>query len=264
MRYLDPVITQRVRLFDFAVTPMSSQDVVTFIRDAAPVAAPIMIANQNLHSAYLYHSIDWYREFYQAADVTLVDGWPVLKLLSRPLNHEYRVGSTDWLEALLTTPPEPGRRLKVYVFGSDEVANARCVERLRSSDAIQEVAGESGYLAEADWEVTVRRIKQFAPDLVLVGMGMPTQELFLHRHRDDLYPAVYATVGGAIDYLAGTRVLAPRWLGRFGLEWMWRLALEPRRLSRRYLVEPVKFAHLLHRSRHARKARHQCAPPLPH
>lgn len=252
----------KVKLFDFAVTPMTATGIVDFIRDAAPVAAPIIVANQNLHSAYLYHSVDWFREFYDSADVTLVDGWPILKMLSQPLNHEYRVGSTDWLDALLKSSFADGRRLKVYVFGSDEESNRGCQARLRASRVVQEVGGESGFLAEEDWEGAVRRIKQFAPDLVLIGMGMPTQEMFLHRHRDDLYPAVYATVGGAIDYMAGTKVLAPRWLGRFGLEWAWRLVLEPRRLSSRYLVEPVRFAHLLHRSRHDRKARRQCAPPL--
>ncbi|BBZ06404.1 hypothetical protein MDOR_05730 [Mycolicibacterium doricum] len=98
------------------------------------------------------------------------------------------------------------------------------------------VSGVDGYVSS---DIALTRIIDFDPDLVLVGLGMPRQELFLLSHLAQLPDATYATVGGAIDYLAGTTRLAPRWLGRFGLEWVWRLVNQPRRLAHRYLVEPL-------------------------
>jgi hypothetical protein len=80
---------------------------------------------------------------------------------------------------------------------------------------------------------------------VLVGMGMPLQERFLHDNRLDLPSAYYATVGGAIDYVAGEARLAPRFLGGAGLEWLWRFTNDPRRLFSRYFVEPVALFKLV-------------------
>ena len=71
------------------------------------------------------------------------------------------------------------------------------------------------------------------PQLVLVGLGMPLQEEVLRRRLDSLPPAVYCAVGGAIEQIAGIQKLAPRWLGRLGLEWAWRLLLHPRRVAYR-------------------------------
>jgi N-acetylglucosaminyldiphosphoundecaprenol N-acetyl-beta-D-mannosaminyltransferase len=97
------------------------------------------------------------------------------------------------------------------------------------------VSGVNGYIASSE---AVAAIQVFQPDLVLVGLGMPRQEYFLLENLESLPPSTYATVGGAIDYIGGTTTLAPRWLGRVGLEWAWRLAHDPRRLANRYLVEP--------------------------
>ncbi|MCA1379196.1 WecB/TagA/CpsF family glycosyltransferase, partial [Bradyrhizobium sp. IC4060] len=85
-------------------------------------------------------------------------------------------------------------------------------------------------------------IRAHDPQLILVGMGMPLQEAFLTRNLAQMPNAYIATVGGAVDYVAGAAKLSPRWLGRFGLEWAWRFAHDPLRLYGRYLIEPVKLA----------------------
>jgi N-acetylglucosaminyldiphosphoundecaprenol N-acetyl-beta-D-mannosaminyltransferase len=72
-------------------------------------------------------------------------------------------------------------------------------------------------------------------------MGSPKQELWVHRHWDRLACTVAVCCGAAIDYAAGVKPRAPRWMQRAGLEWFWRLVHEPRRLWRRYLVDDVAF-----------------------
>ena len=88
-----------------------------------------------------------------------------------------------------------------------------------------------------------------APQLVLLGLGMPLQEQVLRRRLAMLPPAVYCTVGGAIEQLAGVQKLAPRWIGRLGLEWAWRLLLHPQRVAYRVFAEPWVLLGLLVRRR---------------
>jgi N-acetylglucosaminyldiphosphoundecaprenol N-acetyl-beta-D-mannosaminyltransferase len=84
---------------------------------------------------------------------------------------------------------------------------------------------------------------------VLLGLGMPLQEQVLARRRANLPPAVYCAVGGAIEQIAGVQKLAPRWIGRLGLEWAWRLMLHPQRVAYRVFCEPWVLLGLLLRRR---------------
>ncbi|MDP3379476.1 MAG: WecB/TagA/CpsF family glycosyltransferase, partial [Brevundimonas sp.] len=74
--------------------------------------------------------------------------------------------------------------------------------------------------------------------VLLVGMGMPRQEIWIADHLDALPDCVVLNVGAAFDYEAGVQKAAPRWMGKAGLEWLYRLAVDPRRLFHRYCVEP--------------------------
>ena len=87
----------------------------------------------------------------------------------------------------------------------------------------------------------VERIRRARPDLVLVAFGAPKQELFIDAIRSELN-CVWLGVGATLDFIAGTARRAPRWMSRHGLEWLYRLVQEPRRLWRRYLVRDPKFA----------------------
>jgi N-acetylglucosaminyldiphosphoundecaprenol N-acetyl-beta-D-mannosaminyltransferase len=84
-------------------------------------------------------------------------------------------------------------------------------------------------------------IRAAAPHIVLVCFGAPKQELFIHEARQILGSAVFLGVGAAIDFVAGTVRRAPRWISAMGLEWAYRLACEPTRLWRRYLVRDPRF-----------------------
>jgi N-acetylglucosaminyldiphosphoundecaprenol N-acetyl-beta-D-mannosaminyltransferase len=94
-------------------------------------------------------------------------------------------------------------------------------------------------------EEAVRRINAAAPDLIFVGLGCPKQERWMATHRDRLRAAVLVGVGAAFDFHTGRVRQAPRWMMRAGLEWLFRLGQEPRRLWRRYLVyNPLFVFHL--------------------
>jgi N-acetylglucosaminyldiphosphoundecaprenol N-acetyl-beta-D-mannosaminyltransferase len=83
---------------------------------------------------------------------------------------------------------------------------------------------------------------------VFVAFGAPKQELFIRRALPAIRPAVAVGVGAGFDFIAGKMRRAPRWMSRSGLEWLFRLAQEPRRLAKRYLLDDPKFASILYRT----------------
>jgi len=81
-------------------------------------------------------------------------------------------------------------------------------------------------------------VREFKPNVLFVGMGMPRQELWIADNVEALPQAVILPVGAAFDYEAGVQKAAPRWMGRLGVEWLFRLFADPKRLFARYCVEP--------------------------
>ena len=231
-----------MRFWGVTVTPMTADGVVASL--ASRALKPVLLLNHNLHSVYLYHTSDAFRHLYDQAEMVIVDGWPVLRMLAnRNYGAEYRIGSTDWIARLDT---HSGHPLRIFLLGTSPEKNEAAVQRLSAALPRMTVEGCDGYFdLETEASGVIERLRDFSPDLVLVGMGMPRQEAFLLQHLSELPPAVYATVGGAIDYLSGTSKLSPRVFGKFGVEWLWRLLLDPRRLAGRYLVEPCKLLTLL-------------------
>lgn len=233
------------------LTPLRAIDVATLLLQQ-PAQRPTLVLNHNLHSIYLFHRLDWFRRLYERASLVLVDGWPVLKLLEvgsrRRYGHEYRIGSTDWLHTLQTS--DISQDFRIFVLGGTQVTADRACETLRSKRNAITAVGRSGYfdMKTQSGEI-MQQIADFRPHLLLIGMGMPRQERFIQENFDAFPPAYIATVGGAVDYLAGAQRLAPRFFGRVGLEWLWRLGNDPRRLWRRYMVEPYQLAAIITRHR---------------
>ena len=104
-----------------------------------------------------------------------------------------------------------------------------------------------GMIAESRRTVQIRpglsaeRARAARPDVILVGLGPPKQELWIDRYKDTVGPTVALAIGAGLDFLAGRFSRAPRWVANSGFEWAYRLLLEPRRLYRRYLIESPKF-----------------------
>jgi N-acetylglucosaminyldiphosphoundecaprenol N-acetyl-beta-D-mannosaminyltransferase len=238
---------QQIPVLDVHATPLRVSELVAELNSYIAEGSTRTVLGHNLHSVTLALSNDGFRRLYEESDVVLLDGAPVLWLWGRTGNADgrvmdYRLGSTDWLPAL-----DQVRGLdRIAVIGAGPEANAGAVRRL---EAIVPGARVSGFPGEG-WgpaleEAAVAWLHREQPQLVLLGLGMPLQEEVLQRRLGDMPPAVYCAVGGAIEQLAGVQKLAPRWLGRMGLEWAWRLLLHPRRVAYRVLGEPWVLLWLL-------------------
>jgi N-acetylglucosaminyldiphosphoundecaprenol N-acetyl-beta-D-mannosaminyltransferase len=106
---------------------------------------------------------------------------------------------------------------------------------------------------EAVGEELLRAIEAFAPDVTLMGCGGPKSEVWMDRHRERLGRGIGISVGAGVYFLTGRQRRAPRWMQRAGLEWAWRLAGDPARLWRRYLVDDIQFFPLVWRWKHGNR-----------
>src|SRR5262249_33817743 len=127
----------------------------------------------------------------------------------------------------------------IYLYGGNPVVLEQLQANLRKQFPELLIAGAESppfrVLTREEDESVVERINASGAQLVFIGLGCPKQDHFAHEHRDRIR-AVQLCVGAAFDFLAGTKKTAPAWMQRHGLEWLYRLCQEPRRLWKRYLV----------------------------
>jgi N-acetylglucosaminyldiphosphoundecaprenol N-acetyl-beta-D-mannosaminyltransferase len=234
---------QRVRLLGGEVDLVTPREVLAFVGDAVAARRPATVANHNAHSLFLLRRSAELRAFFAAADLVEIDSTPLIawgRLLGLPLRRAMRSTYLDWRDDFWRLAAGCGWRV-FYLGGAPGVAE-RAAQRLASRYPGVTIGCRHGFFdddpASADSRRVIAGIAGFDPDVVMVGMGMPRQELWALRHRADLPRAVMLTVGAAFDYEAGAQWTPPRWTGRLGVEWLARLASQPRRLAVRYLVEP--------------------------
>ena len=253
----------RIRIIGVEVDLCSLECLQAHILYGLRTGRTYVIANHNLHSIYLYHRVPELPTFYRQADVIHVDGMPLIwwaRLLGYPARPEHRTTYADWVDPLMNLASR--HHFRVFHLGGRPGVGERAVRVLVRKYPGLTLENHHGYFDVRPGSVenreVLKRIHAFRPHLLMVGMGMPRQELWILQNRDQLPPAVILPSGACMDYVAGVVPTPPRWAGRWGLEWLFRLAAEPGRLWRRYLMEPFSLLpwvlrdlrDRLHRGRH--------------
>jgi N-acetylglucosaminyldiphosphoundecaprenol N-acetyl-beta-D-mannosaminyltransferase len=198
------------------------------------------------------------RKFYAAADRVHIDGISIIwlaKLFGVPMENHHRTGYLDWLPTMMGAAQELGWR--VYYLGARPGVLEEGLRQLRLQWPGLQIEGRHGYfdksLHSLDNLDVLTEIAAYKPDLLMVGMGMPLQEEWIVENLAHLPISTVIACGALMDYVAGVIPTPPRWLGKLGVEWLFRLFSEPRRLWRRYLVEPWAVLHLIRRHFYARR-----------
>jgi N-acetylglucosaminyldiphosphoundecaprenol N-acetyl-beta-D-mannosaminyltransferase len=154
-----------------------------------------------------------------------------------------RVAGVDVMSRLLEVASE--RRLRVYFLGAlPEVVSALVRRCARDHPGLEVAGSRDGYFRPAEGDGVVEHIRQADAHILFVGMPSPFKETWCERHRQRLDVPVIMGVGGAFDVLAGYVRRAPRLLQSTGLEWSWRLAMEPRKMWKRYLLTNLEYSWL--------------------
>lgn len=234
---------ERVRIMGAEMDLVRPEEMLHFTARKIAAGEAAIVANHNLHSLYLVRRDLELRAFYAISDMIEVDSIPILmwaRLSRRVARRFHRCTYLDWRDLFWSTAKERGWR--VYYLGAAPGVAERAAERLSAEWPGLTLAVRDGYFdlaAESPDSVAIRaEIDAFAPDVIMVGMGMPRQEAWVVRNHGRIKPCAIFTVGAAFDYEAGVQRAAPRWMGRLGVEWLFRLAVDPARLFRRYCIEP--------------------------
>jgi N-acetylglucosaminyldiphosphoundecaprenol N-acetyl-beta-D-mannosaminyltransferase len=209
------------------------------------------IYTPNVDHVVLAEHDESFHDAYARASLSLVDGTPLVwasKLLGSPLPE--KVSGSDLLLPLMQLCAQ--RKYRVYLLGGAPGVGSSAARKLLELHPALEIVGidvprvsmppSRGELSSI-WE----RISEAKPDLVVVALGGHKQELFCDLSLETLRPAVFVCVGAAMDFLVGVERRAPRWISRAGLEWLYRLVQDPKRLAARYLGRDPEFLLILAR-----------------
>lgn len=222
---------------------MTRHDLVQTVVHAMDDRRQCIIGNHNLHSLYLWSHEPKMREFYSSADYINIDGMSLVllgRLLGRPFTSEYRTNYIDFLP--LFAEEATKRQWRVFYLGSRPDVAEKAVATLRTRYSGLQIAAHSGYFdtlqSGAQNQSVLAEIREYAPDVLMVGMGMPRQEIWIQENLNDITATAVFCCGGLMDLVAGAIPTPPRWVGPLGIEWLFRLFSQPARTWRRYLLEP--------------------------
>lgn len=223
-----------------------------------------LVATPNVDHVVQAHRQPELRAIFEASSMTLADGWPLVTMsrLYGPRLPE-RVPGSDLLPELCERFPEEAqsaedaKRLRLFLLGGRPGVPERAKATIHTRWPGVEVVGvASPPLGFEDDEETnselCDQVNASGANVLVVGLGFPKQEKWIVANRRRLNVAAALALGGTIDFLAGEQTRAPRWLQRLRLEWLHRLATNPRRLARRYATDALWFpwiclSHLVNR-----------------
>ena len=189
----------------------------------------------------------------RGCELVTADGVAIVwasRLLGDPLPE--RVNGTDLMHRLLGLAEEKGYR--IYILGAKQPVLQRAVARIREDHPALLVAGyRDGYFDDSEAMAVAREIEQACPDILFVAISSPRKEFFLGRYRAVMNVPLVLGVGGSIDIVAGITKRAPVLMQRLGLEWLFRIVQEPRRMFGRYLRTNPRFILMVARETLARR-----------
>lgn len=212
------------------VTNLSRENIIDFLEKTIRERRKIHVVTINPEMIARQVQNSFFREVLLQADLLVPDGigivWGIKFLYGETFR---RIPGIELAEALFARGCEQGFRF--YLLGGKEGVAEKAAHSLRIRyPGLQIVGYHHGYFQE-DQEI-VTSINRTSPEVLLVGMGSPRQELWIHVHREKLVPLVLMGVGGGLDVWSGTKKRAPRLWCVLGLEWFFRVLQEPGRLKR--------------------------------
>lgn len=239
----------RVNILGVQVSAVGMGEAVATVEDWIATGGRRYVCVSGVHGVMESQRDETLRGIHNAAGMVTPDGMPLV-WLSRIRGHP-RVDRVYGPDLMLVCCDRSVRRgYTHYLYGAGPGVAERLAGRLHARFPGLRIVGWHSppfrSLTREEDDAVIREINQADPDIVWVGLSTPKQERWMAAHRVSLRARVLIGVGAAFDLHAGLKRQAPRWMQRSGLEWLFRLFLEPRRLWRRYLINnPLFVCHLV-------------------
>lgn len=234
------------RVLGVPIAPLTYGQVLEWIgeRRSHPARGAASLVFANVHVVTEAALDPAFRSVLETADLILPDGMPLVwagRMLGSPLRQ--RCYGPETMALVLARSELTG--WTHFFYGSTpqvlEALTRTVAHRWPEAKVVGAMTAPFGPFDDRQEHANIDIINRTGADCVWVGLGCPRQELWMQRYRGSLHCTAVLGVGAAFDFLAGTKPQAPRWMQRSGLEWLFRLISEPRRLARRYLVRNPYF-----------------------
>jgi N-acetylglucosaminyldiphosphoundecaprenol N-acetyl-beta-D-mannosaminyltransferase len=256
----------RFYLWGLPVDPLERDELISVIQDCVSSRRNITLASINMHGIYHAFRNNEMNILWKKPDTLVhIDGMPIVwlsKLGGQRVNRRSRVGHIDLMPALFKSLAQSGRRV-MYVGSREDTLEAG-VNRIQELAPGLQIRCYHGFFdlddrrAGSHQAAILEAMREWKPDVLLVGMGMPRQEVWINRIRGEIDVPVVIPCGGFFDLMSGSQRVVPRWIGQIGMEWLYRLICSPRRLFFRYCIEPFWIAGYVL----LRNPKHQEAPGI--
>jgi len=228
---------------------MAIETIATFIAERTPQ----YVVTPNVDHIVSLQDDQQFKEVYRNAALVLCDSMPLLwasRILGTPLKE--KISGSDLFPRVCEIASKRGWRL--FFLGGREGAAAKAAvilqERYPGLQVVGTYCPPFGFEHdEKENRKIVEMIKATKLDIIFVGLGAPKQEKWIYQYKDQYQVPVSIGIGASFEFVSGMVKRAPVWMQKVGLEWFWRLMMEPRRLWRRYLLRDISFLGLLMRQK---------------
>ena len=232
-----------IQILGLNLHPVSVDEVHEFIEGVIRNGQKARVLHLNIHGVTLALRQDWLKHFFNEAELVFCDGDGVrwgARLLGLAIPPKITYDRWIWRLADFSAR----KHYRLFFLGARPGAAEEAARRLKSQNPQLDIVGtHHGYFPQEgeENELVIALINRLAPDILMVGLGMPIQEEWLRRNWQRLNVHVFLTGGAVFDYASGRSKRAPEWVIRAEMEWLFRFLREPQRLFARYAFDIPYF-----------------------
>ena len=246
----------RMRFMNTYVDNVTEEEAIRHIEECIKDRKIGFVVTPNVDQIVMMEKNLYFREICDNAELSVVDGHPLLwiaKWYKRPIKE--KICGSDLMPHLCRIAAKKG--YKIFLLGAAEGIAAKAADILKEQNPGLIIAGTYsppfGFEKDQEELDKINRIlKESEADMLFVGMGAPKQSVFIYENMDKYQIPMSFCVGATIDFIAGEQTRAPRWMTDHGLEWLYRLFKEPKRMFKRYIVNDTKIIGLAWKYRKVR------------
>lgn len=241
--------SNRVKILNVKIDNYTLEEALTEIEYLIQERKNAYVVTPNLDHIVMLEKDLQFRKVYEDADMVLADGKPLVWLASiKRTPIKGKISGSDLFPRLAELSAQKG--YSMYFLGAGEGVAHRAAERLQERYLGLNVVGTYsppyGFENDSDEiKKIIGNIRKANPDILIVGLGAPKQEKFIWKYRKKMNVPVSLGLGASLDFEAGEKKRAPRWMSEHGLEWLYRMIKEPRRLVKRYVKDGILLIPLM-------------------
>lgn len=235
----------RISVLGVPIDLFTASEFVTFLaHSASREKKKTVVGYANVHEMNLAHDLPTHWQFLRQADAVFLDGFGVMigaKLLGHKVARRHRLTGPEFLDALVLACAD--NNLSLYLLGGEQATLDAAISKMGRVAPSVTINGHHGYFQKIGPEnnAVISDINSKSPDILYVGLGSPKQEDWISENMKSVNARVFLPMGAGLDHYTGMKSRGPRWLTDNGAEWLFRLAVEPQRLWKRYLIGNPRF-----------------------